>query len=223
METDTPHEEPYLYIITNPIYEAQNIYKVGFHTGPIKQLESRYQTYFGKPIIRFIIKARMNDEKIVHKLLKPFRLGKSELFKLPLEQLYVTILSHFSSQLSSSQNKNLCNIEQKSIINQLSDKLSSLFIKKEIEVKPLVPPIDQSVIERFNQTRSRSGRKSSNELSKAELLTLANKLGLKVDPSMTTRQIKEKIVAHVDIEFPMFCGLLKIDEKKITPKDPDGK
>lgn len=72
----------HVYIITNPQYEKDNMYKIGYHTGTKKELEKRYHTSIvDLKIVRFTKSLEpKKDEKNLHELFEDYRKSGYEWF-----------------------------------------------------------------------------------------------------------------------------------------------
>jgi hypothetical protein len=176
-------KQEYIYIITNETNAKDNKYKIGYHSGTIAGLEKRYKTYLQTPIIMFLHHGTKHDEGVILKLLDKFRVDNSEWVQLDVNKLLQVTLKHF---LNSAE------------ITDLTNRLPSLTVQPKPNLVPVtvnVPRTPQSlfsqnIIDKFNRTRTTSGAKSSDEMTKVDLVNLGNSIGAKVSLDMTTRDLK---------------------------------
>ena len=75
-----------VYVVTNPIYEKHNVYKIGFSTQTEDALVRRYSTDFGRIILKYNTgyDDHRQAEKDIHRALVQYRIWPNrELFKCP--------------------------------------------------------------------------------------------------------------------------------------------
>lgn len=96
-----------LYIITSPLHEDANQFKVGIHTGNISDLISRYRTAIPQLTIKLFIELKGTKAKeIEDKVKETFPVSRivgsggnlSEFYKMPLNDLYGFIISLLSNK-----------------------------------------------------------------------------------------------------------------------------
>ena len=85
-----------IYVISNPCQAKDNLYKIGYHTGGMKKLISRYSTAIPNIMIYFShnVKSAVKIESAIHKKLDKHRLvenGRTEWFQVDLEKITTTI------------------------------------------------------------------------------------------------------------------------------------
>lgn len=188
MSTTPLLKQEYIYVITNETNAKDNKYKIGYHSGTISGLEKRYKTYLQTPIILFLHNGTKHDEGVILKLLDKFRVDTSEWVQLDINKLLQVVLKHF---LNSAE------------IIELTNRLPALTIQsKPTLVSNIQSSIfDQSTIDKFNRTRTTSGARSTDELTKIELVSIGNSIGAVVSLDMTTRDLKiiiQKAMINID-------------------------
>lgn len=91
-----------LYIITSPLHEKANQFKVGIHTGNISKLIARYRTAIPELTIKLFIEFEENKAKeIENKIKETFSMSRiigsggnlSEFYEMPLNNLYRFIIN----------------------------------------------------------------------------------------------------------------------------------
>lgn len=173
----------YIYIISNDTNAKDNKYKLGYCSGTARALEDRYRTYLQTPRVLLLIQGNKHDEGVLLKLLDKFRVDGSEWVQMELHKLKQIVLKHF---LNSAE------------IVELTVRASHLGIHNKLPAIPepatvkqvKVPTLSESIIDKFNRTRTTSGAKSTDEFTKSELVALASSLGVSLSSDMTTREIK---------------------------------
>lgn len=113
-----------VYIVTNPQYKKDNLYKIGFHTGTKKDLEKRCHTLLmNMEIVRFTNSLNnKQDEKELHDLFKEYREPNYEWFKIERQELLEKYDNYFKNKttiidvdiLSELQHR-ICNLEEQNI------------------------------------------------------------------------------------------------------------
>ena len=101
-----------IYIITSPIHEKDQTYKIGRHTGSLKELLKRYMTPIPNAVVRFNHSTAnpVEHERVILNLVGNFRIltaegRKTEWVKMPLSDLIRTILTYFERKEPSSDHE----------------------------------------------------------------------------------------------------------------------
>lgn len=168
-------EKQYLYILTDPSNFANNTYKVGIHTGTLKKLTSRYQTYLPK-----------------FKLILFWRFPNSR-------ELEKKILSTFSGQRIKNPNDNqsewiqaeLAEILATIIVDQLK---SDDEFDEEERMKVILSNFEQqrSQLETIQSTLITGFQQIQNNISKTTHITENSKKLDKTDKSSNTKSDNSK-------------------------------
>lgn len=267
-ELPSKNRSTYFYIISNEVYSSKNMYKVGFHTGSIKDLEKRYKTYLITPIVEFIIRASREDEKNLLTILKHKIVENSEWVNMDINTLRITALQYFNkSPMPSSHSSNT------GILTSLSNTLSKLWtynntnnikkddvnegvknnvnvnkahntkkddtkkddnikkddakkddIKKDDNIKnkrkarttkdnEVDKYLDFDIVEKFNNMKITGGRRGEREMTKLELLTLMNNIGINTKDDITIKDLKTMVIEHVNSKSKKYKNKLIVDNR----------
>ena len=87
----------FIYIVTNPVYRQQNMFKIGKHTGTKRMLEKRYQTYLIDVEVLFFFPTGnpSQDESYLLQRFSGYRVMNSEFVKIPLDKLMDDVQRYF--------------------------------------------------------------------------------------------------------------------------------
>lgn len=112
-----------IYIITNPIYEISNMYKIGYHTGSKKDLRSRYITALPDlEIVRFTDSVTKQDEKDLHTIFAEHRHNNSEWFKIEKTELLAIYDKFFTDKKITIDYQSLVDMQNQIIELQKENK-----------------------------------------------------------------------------------------------------
>ncbi|SNW61984.1 T5orf172 domain-containing protein [Orpheovirus IHUMI-LCC2] len=269
-ELPSKNRNTYFYIISNDVYSSKNMYKVGFHTGSIKDLEKRYKTYLITPIVEFIIRASRKDEKNLLTILKHKIVENSEWVNMDIDTLRIIALQYFNkSTIPPSHSSNT------GILTSLSNTLSKLWsynntnniknddldkvhngndeINKKTNTKTdnknnnandeinkktnntkidknnnnetkkktkngtkdneIDKYLDDNILEKFNNMKITGGRRGEREMTKLELLTLINDIGLTSKDDMTIKELKGMVIEYVNTKSKKYKNKLFLDTR----------
>lgn len=230
----------FIYVLTNPVYMQQNIYKVGYSSQPVKGLMRRYHTAYGGDIILLLIlPGTRSDETTIFKYLEKFRMNGSELVQLDFKILRSIIVRHFymtneitditdkfsqtsiaspvkqhvvSSPVSTTPTKNRTTIPpQGTQYGSILSAITSVFPSVR-KVSPCSSILTSDVISKFNNTRTTQGARSEHEFNKSELIQLATSLGVTLPKDDTVRSIKTTIKSSVEKLDPQLGSQLRVEK-----------
>ena len=87
----------FIYIVSNPVYKEKNMFKIGKHTGTLKMLEKRYQTYLIDVEVLFFFPTGTptQDETYLLQRFSGYRVMGSEFLKMPLDKLMDDVTRYF--------------------------------------------------------------------------------------------------------------------------------
>lgn len=101
MSNDNSDSQSHIYIISDNIHSQYNHYKVGFHTGSLKKLITRYSTDFPELNVYLFRDGELWHETSILSILKPYRITKnfsgvaSEWINRPLDDILQVVIDVF--------------------------------------------------------------------------------------------------------------------------------
>lgn len=130
-----------IYIITNPNYKKDNMYKIGYHTGSKKELKRTYhRAIVDLEIVRFTDSINCKqDEKDLHAIFAEYRVTGYEFFKINGQELLEKYDKFFADKRINVDYQSLVDIQNQIIkinednaeinkrINSLEEKLSEIY------------------------------------------------------------------------------------------------
>ena len=120
----------YVYMITSELYQTQNLYKIGYHTGSLTKLKSRYKTYLIDPICVRFVKCYdyKRHEKTLHRIFSNYRQNDTEWFKLDGMILF-NMFDNYFDELSAVDKLELSyktSIEETYVFNILKEMMKNI-------------------------------------------------------------------------------------------------